>query len=135
MLTHLLSPANPQTVTVNLNSSAAKSGNMHLAVYATEEAFKAKEDLITIVEPTTDGTLELDLQLPAAGRYVLAAYHDLNDNGKLDTNLFGIPVEPYGFNVVPPSKWRTPKFAELAAEFGEGRAATSDIMLKKWKEY
>ncbi|MEO0732507.1 MAG: DUF2141 domain-containing protein [Bacteroidota bacterium] len=135
LLTHLLAPPSPQTVTVSLNSSVAKAGDLHLAVYATQEAFEAKDDLITIVEPTTDGTMQVDVQLPAAGRYVLAAYHDLNGNGELDTNVFGIPKEPYGFNVEPPSKWRAPKFGELVAEFGEGRAATSEIILKKWKEY
>jgi uncharacterized protein (DUF2141 family) len=33
-----------------------------------------------------------------AGTYALAVVHDENMNGKLDTNLFGIPREGYGFS-------------------------------------
>src|SRR6478672_5685764 len=32
------------------------------------------------------------------GNYALAVIHDENMNGKLDTNLMGIPVEGYGFS-------------------------------------
>jgi uncharacterized protein (DUF2141 family) len=32
------------------------------------------------------------------GFYALAVYHDRNGNGKLDSNMLGIPLEPYGFS-------------------------------------
>jgi uncharacterized protein (DUF2141 family) len=32
------------------------------------------------------------------GRYALAVYVDRNGNGKLDSGMFGIPKEPYGFS-------------------------------------
>lgn len=32
------------------------------------------------------------------GEYALASFHDLNTNYKLDSNLFGIPNEPYAFS-------------------------------------
>lgn len=32
------------------------------------------------------------------GNYSVEAFHDQNNNGKLDTNPFGIPREPYGFS-------------------------------------
>ena len=32
------------------------------------------------------------------GIYAISSYHDVNGNGKLDSNLFGIPNEPYGFS-------------------------------------
>ncbi len=34
----------------------------------------------------------------SAGSYAVEAFHDQNNNGKLDTNPFGIPKEPYGFS-------------------------------------
>ncbi|MFL5335203.1 MAG: DUF2141 domain-containing protein [Geminicoccaceae bacterium] len=34
----------------------------------------------------------------APGRYAVAAYHDLNGNGQLDTSMLGLPTEPYGFS-------------------------------------
>lgn len=32
------------------------------------------------------------------GTYAVAVYQDINDNGKLDTRVLGIPKEPYGFS-------------------------------------
>jgi uncharacterized protein (DUF2141 family) len=31
------------------------------------------------------------------GKYAVAVYHDLNNNGKLDSGFMGIPKEPIGF--------------------------------------
>ena len=33
----------------------------------------------------------------ASGRYAVNGFHDANGDGKLDTNLLGIPTEGYGF--------------------------------------
>jgi uncharacterized protein (DUF2141 family) len=37
------------------------------------------------------------------GTYGLAVYHDVNDDGKLDTNLSGTPLEPWGMSNNPPA--------------------------------
>ncbi len=34
----------------------------------------------------------------APGRYAMSAFHDRNNNGKLDKGAFGIPQEPFGFS-------------------------------------
>jgi uncharacterized protein (DUF2141 family) len=50
----------------------------------------------------------------ATGTYAVAVVHDLNRNGKVDTNLFGIPTEPWGVsNGVRPTL-RAPRFDEAA---------------------
>ena len=33
-----------------------------------------------------------------SGWYAVAIYQDKNGNGKLDRNVFGMPLEPYGFS-------------------------------------
>lgn len=44
------------------------------------------------------------------GNYAVSVYHDENNNGSLDTGLFGIPKEPYGFSNNPRSK--KPKYQD-----------------------
>lgn len=39
-----------------------------------------------------------DFQGIAPGTYALAVVHDENMNGKIDTNLLGVPTEGYGFS-------------------------------------
>ena len=50
------------------------------------------------------------------GDYGVKAFHDLNGNGRMDTNPFGMPVEPYAFsnNAVGnmgPASWDRARFA------------------------
>jgi len=50
------------------------------------------------------------------GDYGIAVFHDENSNGKMDKNVLGMPLEPYGFSnnarvALGPPKWEKAKFA------------------------
>jgi uncharacterized protein (DUF2141 family) len=128
-----LAPA-PQTISVTLSSTCPGAGEVRLAVYANAEDFAAKREVASAVRPYRNGAAEIDLDLPKAGTYVLAAFHDLNGNGKLDRNIFGIPTEPYGFSREPTSKWEAPGFADVASWFDKEKAR-AEVRLKLWREY
>ncbi len=57
------------------------------------------------------------------GEYAIAVYHDENSNGKMDTRLFGIPKEPYGFSNDFRPRLSAPKFSDC--EFSVGDAGKS----------
>ena len=50
-----------------------------------------------------------------AGTYAIAVIHDENMNGELDTNMFGIPTEGYGFSRDAKALFGVPSFS--AASF------------------
>ncbi|MFT5999466.1 MAG: hypothetical protein ACI81P_001924 [Neolewinella sp.] len=133
-LTGLLLFPGPQTVSVTVNSTSAEAGEIRLAVYANEADFKKQRAVTSAIKHSTGTSVGLEVALPKAGTYVLAAFHDVNGNGKLDRNLFGIPTEPYGFSRPPASKWEEPKFADIASTFSKNKAAAR-MELKLWKEY
>lgn len=54
------------------------------------------------------------------GNYALALFHDMNSNGKMDKNLFGIPKEPYGFSNNFRPKISVPKFSDCQFSVSEG---------------
>lgn len=58
-------------------------------------------------------------QIPglAFGRYAISAYHDANDNGQLDSGLFAIPIEDYGFSNNARGSFGPPDFDRAAFEF------------------
>ncbi len=60
-----------------------------------------------------DRTATARLTNIAPGPYAIAAFHDENGNGKLDTFL-GIPREGFGFSRNPPLRPRAPLFAECS---------------------
>lgn len=47
------------------------------------------------------------------GTYAIAAFHDQNGNGKLDTFL-GVPREGFGFSGNPPVRPHAPHFSDCA---------------------
>ena len=55
----------------------------------------------------------------AFGRYAISAYHDVNANGDLDSGLFGIPKEDYGFSNNARASLGPPDFDEAAFEFSQ----------------
>lgn len=48
------------------------------------------------------------------GEYVLAIIHDENNNSELDSNVFGMPVEGYGFSGLDKPIFGAPNFDLLA---------------------
>ena len=54
------------------------------------------------------------------GFYAIAVFHDENDNGKLDTNFLGIPIEGSGASNGAQGWMGPPKFADARFEFTGG---------------
>lgn len=133
-ITGMLFPPNLQPIEITLVSSCPKGGQIHLAIYDSEAGFAQKREIFSAIRDCTGGAIKLEVELPDSGSYVLAAFHDLNGNGELDTSIFGAPSEPYGFVKAPPSRWRAPTFGEIATTFTK-EDNTASIMLKSWKEY
>ncbi|MEP7043082.1 MAG: DUF2141 domain-containing protein [Dokdonella sp.] len=61
------------------------------------------------------------------GAYAVKVLHDENDNGKLDTNFMGMPIEGYGFSNNP-QLLRKPTFDEAKFDLdAAGGAITIDL--------
>lgn len=93
------SDENRQVISVQVSGAISDDGMMRLAVYSEKEGFNdPMQALGTDRWKIRDGVCEGRFGLPAEITEVaIAAYHDVNDNGQLDRNSFGIPSERYGF--------------------------------------
>ena len=58
------------------------------------------------------------------GRYGVSVMHDRNANGKLDTNIVGIPTEPYGASGDARGRMGPPAFEEAAVDVQGDTALT-----------
>jgi uncharacterized protein (DUF2141 family) len=56
----------------------------------------------------------------APGTYAISAFHDQNDNHKLDTNLIGVPVEDYGTSNNARGVFGPPNFDDARFEYKDG---------------
>ncbi|HLG87374.1 MAG TPA: DUF2141 domain-containing protein [Alphaproteobacteria bacterium] len=63
-------------------------------------------------------------QLPP-GQYAAIVIHDENDNGRLDSNGFGVPSEGYGFSRDARGFLSAPSFAAAAIAVGDSDVSTT----------
>lgn len=86
------------TVTVDMAGFTPNIGTITVSVQSEEnEENKVKEPFFVDTFPTTTTDIEYTLQLPE-GTYMFSIFQDVNNNGELDTNFFGIPKEPVGMS-------------------------------------
>ena len=83
-----------KTLTINVSGFKAQTGKVHVGVYAGEEAFNSDQTNIGEVADVASDTVSFTFQTPA-GKYGVKVFHDVNGNGELDTNMLGIPNEPW----------------------------------------
>ena len=57
----------------------------------------------------------------SSGTYAMAVFHDENSNGKLDTNLIGVPREGVGMSNNAKGHFGPPKFDAAAFHFAGGK--------------
>lgn len=51
-----------------------------------------------LVPVTKTGSLNYTIENVAPGKYTMAFFHDINKDEELNTNMVGIPKEPYAFS-------------------------------------
>jgi len=116
--------------TTSFSSQNQKTENVTLNIHITDiqntkgkkifvgifdkKGFPKDQKAIYSAEKVADSdNITLSIHLPL-GTYAAAVYHDINENGRMDKNMFGIPKEPYGLsnNVIP--KFKEPTFEECS---------------------
>lgn len=111
--------AHSAELVVKVNDVRTPKGQLLMAVFDSAEAWDGKARAVAkqAVDATTG---EVDFRFPglAAGRYAISVMHDENGNGKLDSNLIGMPTEGYGFSN-DPQVMRKATFEEAAFAVGE----------------
>src|SRR4030095_2323651 len=71
---------------------------LYVALYDSARNYDGNKTLAAQIVQMKDGTARLSFPGLAPGRYALRVFADENGNGKLDTNLMGLPTERYGFS-------------------------------------
>lgn len=102
------------TLTVVVVGATADGGAIAAALYASPDGFPGKVAKAAKVSqhPRTAAVDSFVFRGLAPGQYAVSVYHDLNSNGKLDANLFGVPKEPWGTSASVRPSLRAPRFEE-----------------------
>lgn len=103
-------------------------GTCYVSLYKRKEGFPAKTTLNTRKIRLTAKECAFTFEKLPKGDYAIAAYHDENNNGRLDTNLIGIPTEGFAFSNNPRATMRPPTFAEAKVTVHSARVPVSLTM-------
>lgn len=105
--------AEPVTLTIQLKGFKSDKGTVRVALFDSEAAFpKADKAMRKEMANIAGGTATVVLSDLKPGTYAVAAYHDANGNGKMDTNFIGIPKEPTGVSNDAKARMGPPSFKD-----------------------
>ena len=86
---------------------------MSIAIFNSDEGFPSGDNyFIGKHIPVKSKDFIYEFKNIPVGKYAIAIYQDLNKNGKLDKNWFGIPKEPYGFSYIKKGETGSADFTE-----------------------
>jgi uncharacterized protein (DUF2141 family) len=103
---------------------AHEVGKVYGMVFADAAGFNKRQNPVwSFIGPPLGGKCELVLRNLAPGKYGVIVFQDLNGNGDLDTNLLGVPIEPYGFSNDAAGVMGPPDFQATAVDLGTGDRA------------
>lgn len=84
------------TVKLKIENAEKNGGKVYVSIFNSEPTYKSREVYLSFILNSDKVIVTKELNLPN-GQYVFSIYQDSNGNGKLDTNLIGIPKEKFGF--------------------------------------
>ncbi len=124
----VVTSASAATLQVKIDGVASDKGKLRVAV-CDESTFLKKCTLGASV-PAHSGSVTVDVPSVPAGTWAVMAYHDENDNEKLDRNPMGIPSEGYGFSNGAIAKYGPPQFKQASVLIGATGSAVVQINLQ-----
>lgn len=121
-------PVTAAELTVKLHGIRVQTGLLKVALVDSQEAWDGKAAPVQADGAPAQGEaatfLFKDLK---PGHYAVMITHDENSNGKLDTNVIGMPLEGYGFSNNP-QVMRKPTWDEARFQITDSNVAI-DIAL------
>jgi uncharacterized protein (DUF2141 family) len=101
-------------LTIVVDGIEEVEGHILIQVYDREETVVNGK-----IEKVEGETVTVVFEDIASGEYAVSLFQDENDNRKLDTGMFGIPKEKYGFSNNVQAKMGPPPFSDRLFQISE----------------
>lgn len=107
--------AAPATIRFTFETGAA-TGKVMVALYDSAETYDGGAPVKAVQVDVAAGQHEAVFADLPAGDYAMKAFHDVDGNGRMNTNPFGMPTEPFAFSNnargnMGPASWERAEFA------------------------
>jgi len=122
-------PADDTALTLSFPDLKTRTGVIYIAVFDDPAAWASGKAKRVAIASAADAAPTANLSGLAPGVYAARVFQDLDGDGKLDNNPFGLPVEPYGFSNGAQPNMGPPSFEDAAFTVAPG-ANLQSIALK-----
>jgi len=123
---------NTLDLTVTVTGVKSARGELRIALYNSKQQYKAhdarkpeasqgtvfKSAAVKINSVNKSKATYVFKNVPG-GRYAIGAFHDKDGNKKLNSNMLGLPSEPYGFSRDGRGTLGSPAFKDVVIQFDE----------------
>lgn len=106
------------SVGVTIENVANSEGSVLVAL-CTEDEYAARRCGASSSEPARRGSFYVVFDGTRPGRYGVFAFHDRNENGRLDLHWYGPPREGYGASNNPPPRIGPARWRDIAFEVAD----------------
>lgn len=115
-------PPGTGRVEVTMTGFKSEEGQAMVAFYLDGRGWPDGEEglFASAVVPISGGSAVTTFEDVPAGPFAVSVYHDENGDGKMDTNMVGIPSEDYGFSADASGVFGAPSFEEASLELEAG---------------
>jgi uncharacterized protein (DUF2141 family) len=117
------------SLTVTASGFPDNVGQAYMGLYRAQDDFPViKKQYIGKVVAISKNSASVTYTNLVKGNYAVAVFHDRNKDGVLNTNLFGVPTEEYGFSNNARNTFSAPSFS--AASFSVSANKSISINVK-----
>ena len=117
------------SIHVSVQNIKDDQGYVMAALFNSADTFLGPNAVGGVRIEVKNGHADFDLKDIPAGDYAISLFQDVDSNGELAKNAFGIPTEPYGFSNDAPIRFGPPKWE--AARFSVGTGTTTQTITLK----
>jgi len=98
-LTLLVSSMMAMDISVEVTDIDKRGGKLYIGLYDKKDDFKdISKTYKNRVVNINSSSIKIVFKNIPKGVYAISVFHDENENGKLDKNFLGIPIEGYGLS-------------------------------------
>lgn len=109
-----------------------EKGQVLVALFLDDRGWPQDEDLDfgAVTLPVEGTRVVAEFSDVPAGPFAISVFHDEDLDRELDTGLFGIPTEDYGFSNDARGRFGAPSFEDARLEIAAGESTTVTVSIE-----
>jgi len=119
-------------ISVTITGVEPGRGQVLASLYGSPAQFMKESTAVALAAVEQAGHVVLDFQQQPPGDYAIAVFYDVDNDGELDTNFFGLPKEAIGFSNNAKGRFGPPDWQD--AHFMLAHDLEMTIMLRSVQE-